>query len=152
MKLLGPGPLQTSSRDAPVLRPGSQDAAGVAGVQMEAGLSSGRLGDATNAAAAAAAAVAAAAPLIKVDLISDQFLILIQQLLHNCSATGTNYVLNLSTKITRLSKNNLQSVESVRARAVSGTGETMIQEVQLESGSSHLYLKPHQRRTHRTVF
>ncbi|XP_039993381.1 protein TALPID3 [Xiphias gladius] len=65
VKLLGPGPLQTSSRDAPVLRPGSQDAAGVAGVQMEAGLSSGRLGDATNAAAAAAAAVAAAAPLIK---------------------------------------------------------------------------------------
>lgn len=55
------------------VRINSQDALGVAGVQMEAGLSSGRLGDANNAAAAAAAAVAVAAPLIKVNLNSDQF-------------------------------------------------------------------------------
>ena len=57
MQLLDPGPLRT----------GSQDALGVAGVQTEAGLSSGCHGNATNAAAAAAAAaVTAAAPLIKV--------------------------------------------------------------------------------------
>ncbi|XP_034432920.1 protein TALPID3 [Hippoglossus hippoglossus] len=56
VKLLNPGPLQTSS----------QDAVGVAGVRTQEELFSGRLGDVTNAAAAAAAAaVAATAPLIK---------------------------------------------------------------------------------------
>lgn len=55
---------------------------------MEAGLSSVRLGDANNAAAAAAAAVAAAAPLIKVNLISDQF----TDLLHKtCCSTDCKY-------------------------------------------------------------
>ncbi|XP_023257156.1 protein TALPID3-like [Seriola lalandi dorsalis] len=74
VKLLDPCPLQTSSQDASGLRSSSHDAVGVSGVQMEAGLSSGCLGDGTNAAAAAAAAaVAVAAPLIKVDLIPDQF-------------------------------------------------------------------------------
>lgn len=59
-----PGP-RASSQDAPDPRASSQDAVDV---QAEAELSSGRLGDATNAAAAAAAAaVAAAAPLIKVE-------------------------------------------------------------------------------------
>ncbi|KAF1375289.1 hypothetical protein PFLUV_G00238060 [Perca fluviatilis] len=66
VQLLDPGPLQTSYQDAPGPSTSSQDAVGVAGVQMEAGLPSGRLGDATNAAAAAAAAaVAATAPLMK---------------------------------------------------------------------------------------
>ncbi|XP_044022437.1 protein TALPID3 isoform X2 [Siniperca chuatsi] len=69
VQLLDSGPLQTSSQDAPGLRtssqdaPGlrtsSQDAPGVAGVQMEAGLSSGCPGDATNAATAAAALIKA---------------------------------------------------------------------------------------------
>ncbi|KAM7376586.1 hypothetical protein PAMP_006310 [Pampus punctatissimus] len=65
VQLLDPGPLQgtTSSQDAPAVRPSSQD---IVDVQTETQLSSGRLGDATNAAAAvAAAAIAAAAPLIK---------------------------------------------------------------------------------------
>ncbi|KAM7403958.1 hypothetical protein PAMA_004394 [Pampus argenteus] len=65
VQLLDPGPFQgtTSSQDAPAVRPSSQD---VVGVQTDAQVSSGHLGDATNAAAAAAAAaVAAAAPLIK---------------------------------------------------------------------------------------
>ncbi|XP_062296758.1 protein TALPID3, partial [Scomber scombrus] len=54
--------LRAGSQHAPGLRAGSQDAVGV---QAEAERSSGRRGDATDAAAAAAAAVAAAAPLIK---------------------------------------------------------------------------------------
>ncbi|XP_049917868.1 protein TALPID3 isoform X6 [Epinephelus moara] len=66
VQLLDPEPLRTSSQDAPAPSTSSKDAVGVAGVQVEAGLSSGCLRDATNAAAAAAAAaVAAAAPLIK---------------------------------------------------------------------------------------
>ncbi|XP_033498518.2 protein TALPID3 isoform X2 [Epinephelus lanceolatus] len=66
VQLLDPEPLRTSSQDAPAPSTSSKDAVGVAGVQMEAGLSSGCLRDATKAAAAAAAAaVAAAAPLIK---------------------------------------------------------------------------------------
>lgn len=59
MQLLDPGPLQTSSQGAPGLRTSSQDAVGGVRVQTEAGLSSGCLGDDTNA--------AAAATLIKVD-------------------------------------------------------------------------------------
>ncbi|XP_062252904.1 protein TALPID3 [Platichthys flesus] len=56
VKLLNPGPLQTSS----------QDAVGAAGGRTREELFSGRLGDVTNAAgAAAAAAIAATAPLIK---------------------------------------------------------------------------------------
>ncbi|XP_047183260.1 protein TALPID3 isoform X3 [Scophthalmus maximus] len=62
VRLLDSGPLQTGYLGAP--GPGSsfQHAAGVEGVQMEAGLSFGCLGDATY---ATAAAIAAAAPLIK---------------------------------------------------------------------------------------
>ena len=73
MTLLDLGPVQTSPQDAPGLRSSPQDAEGVAGGQVEAGLSSGHLGDATNAAAVVAAAAATTAPLIKVNLISDQF-------------------------------------------------------------------------------
>ncbi|XP_029349334.1 protein TALPID3 isoform X2 [Echeneis naucrates] len=62
LKLLDPGPVQTSSKDASGLRSSSQDALSLAGDQTEAVLSTGRFGDVTN---AAAAAVAAAAPLIK---------------------------------------------------------------------------------------
>ncbi|XP_018530313.2 protein TALPID3 isoform X3 [Lates calcarifer] len=79
VKLLDPGPLQNSSQDPPGLRSNSQDAAGVAGVQVEAGLSSGCLGDATNAAAAAAAAVAA--PLIKMEAQVSQLVDGLQRLL-----------------------------------------------------------------------
>lgn len=70
VQLLGPGPFHASSQDAPNPRTSSQEAGGVTGVLMEAGLSSSHHpGDATvtaaAAAAAAAAAVTAAAPLIK---------------------------------------------------------------------------------------
>lgn len=57
--------LRISSRNVPGQGTSSQNALGVARVQMEAGMSSGHLGDGTSAAAAAAAAVA---PLIKVNL------------------------------------------------------------------------------------
>lgn len=82
MQLLDPEPVQSTAnpQDDPGLRTSSQDVP--AGVQMEAELSSGHLGDTTNAAAVAAAAVvAAAAPLIKVNLISDQFTELLQEIL-----------------------------------------------------------------------
>uniref|UniRef100_A0AAQ6IIY5 Protein TALPID3 n=1 Tax=Anabas testudineus TaxID=64144 RepID=A0AAQ6IIY5_ANATE len=74
VQLLDPGQLQNpkspqddsslriSSRNVPGQGTSSQNALGVARVQMEAGMSSGHLGDGTSAAAAAAAAVA---PLIK---------------------------------------------------------------------------------------
>lgn len=54
--------LTIRSQEVPGQGTSSQDALGLAGVQMEAGLCSGRLGDANNA--------AAAAPLIKVNMIS----------------------------------------------------------------------------------
>ncbi|XP_069573199.1 protein TALPID3 [Brachyistius frenatus] len=66
VQMLDPKALQTTTNPQDAPRPSSHDAAGVAAVWTEAVLSSGRPGDATNAAAtAAAAAVAAAAPLIK---------------------------------------------------------------------------------------
>lgn len=61
VQLLDQQPVQTSSHGAPGLRTCSQDAVRVAGVQTEAGLSSGCLGDDTNVSSSAAA-------LMKVDL------------------------------------------------------------------------------------
>ncbi|CAJ1074934.1 protein TALPID3 isoform X6 [Xyrichtys novacula] len=52
VQLLDPGLLQTSSQGDPVPTTGSQDAVGVSGVQMEAGLPSGSPGDASVTAAA----------------------------------------------------------------------------------------------------
>lgn len=65
VQLLDQRPVQTSSQGAPGLTTGRQDAVRVADVQTEAGLSSGCLGDDTNASSSAAA-------LIKVGLTWDQ--------------------------------------------------------------------------------
>ncbi|KAM8737768.1 protein TALPID3 isoform 3-T3 [Acanthopagrus schlegelii] len=59
VQLLDQRPVQTSSQGAPGLTTGRQDAVRVADVQTEAGLSSGCLGDDTNASASAAALIKA---------------------------------------------------------------------------------------------
>ncbi|XP_030299478.1 protein TALPID3 isoform X2 [Sparus aurata] len=59
VQLLDQRPVQTSSQGAPGLTTCSQDAVRVAGVQTEAGLSSGCLGDDTNASSSAAALIKA---------------------------------------------------------------------------------------------
>ncbi|KAF0043770.1 hypothetical protein F2P81_002928 [Scophthalmus maximus] len=102
VRLLDSGPLQTGYLGAP--GPGSsfQHAAGVEGVQMEAGLSFGCLGDATY---ATAAAIAAAAPLIKSQLLESALKIVTG----HAPATSTASDLTTSDQPARLQVTDLDT-------------------------------------------